>query len=412
MFLPQLTGPYNVGLTTLVHDVSPPRKFGTAKLNGDDHVLEADAVVFNVFYPCDVPAAAKPDGAPWIDQPTHAAVAGTAHFTGVSQWAIWPLTLLYSSRLRIPVFEGAPLLKAKDGRWRVIIFSHGLAGSKTMYSQLVANLASQGYVVLALEHRDRSGMLFTTRDGQPRYYAKPDDIVWDNTDAHKFALRVEQLEFRRFEVYTAFSVLKDLVSGSSSVHKLDGGAIDPSPWSGGINCESEVVLAGHSFGACTLLSILSSPPLEGHEPIPFSQALALDPWFEPLATPGPMPSNWTPDIPLCVIDSEAFTIWKAHLAWAEELVGAWPAHASFFTFPKSKHETFSDVYCMVPFQRKKFESIFAGILSLSHAFVEDRLPDAVKQLDAVPLEIVVEEKKGKTTRSLKGAAGQIIIHRQ
>ncbi len=39
----------------------------------------------------------------------------------------------------------------------MIIFSHGLAGTITTYSQYCRALASEGYLVLAIEHRDGSG---------------------------------------------------------------------------------------------------------------------------------------------------------------------------------------------------------------------------------------------------------------
>ena len=47
--------------------------------------------------------------------------------------------------------QGAALAKA--GRpFPVVIFSHGLAGTRNTYSLFCSELASRGYVVLALEH--------------------------------------------------------------------------------------------------------------------------------------------------------------------------------------------------------------------------------------------------------------------
>ncbi len=56
-----------------------------------------------------------------------------------------------------------------DGvRWPVVIFSHGLAGSRLTYSQYCGELASHGVIVAAVEHRDGSGIktLVRARPGQ------------------------------------------------------------------------------------------------------------------------------------------------------------------------------------------------------------------------------------------------------
>jgi platelet-activating factor acetylhydrolase len=75
------------------------------------------------------------------------------------------------------VYENAPLAtpSAGDKPWPLVLFSHGLAGTRTTYSVLCAHLAAQGRVVLALEHRDGSGPAVFPRGRRPLRYVPPDD---------------------------------------------------------------------------------------------------------------------------------------------------------------------------------------------------------------------------------------------
>ena len=57
---------------------------------------------------------------------------------------------------QFPAYLNTPL-EHPTSKYPMIIFSHGLAGTRTTYSQYCSALASEGYVVLAIEHRDGSG---------------------------------------------------------------------------------------------------------------------------------------------------------------------------------------------------------------------------------------------------------------
>lgn len=74
------------------------------------------------------------------------------------------------------------------------------------------------------------------------------------------------------------------------------------------------------------LSILSNAPPENKLPIPVQKALILDPWLEPLPSPGPIPHQRFDEEPLpriLVINSEKFTLWKGHFERLIEVGKSW-----------------------------------------------------------------------------------------
>ena len=55
---------------------------------------------------------------------------------------------------------------------RPIVFSHGLTAMGTFYIGLMRDLASQGYLVLALNHQDESCTFTTNSKGEELFYKK------------------------------------------------------------------------------------------------------------------------------------------------------------------------------------------------------------------------------------------------
>lgn len=73
----------------------------------------------------------------------------------------------------------------------------------------------------------------------------------------------------------------------------------------------------------TILS--TDPPAGVSAPIPVHKALILDPWLEPIPSPGPRPPQGPGDVlpQLLVINSEKFSLWKDHFARLIGVVQAW-----------------------------------------------------------------------------------------
>lgn len=89
-------------------------------------------------------------------------------------------------------------------------------------SQFCSNLASEGYVVLSLEHRDRSGPAFIDpKSGDEQHYFKIDQVKWETgyVPPDHMPWKVEQLEFRRNEIYEALKAFRATdVAGTIKFH--------------------------------------------------------------------------------------------------------------------------------------------------------------------------------------------------
>ena len=76
---------------------------------------------------------------------------------------VFPLT-----DVRSPALAEAPFYNKKDDnnnsiKFPVVIFSHGLHGHRSVTSSVCCDLASHGYIVAAVEHKDRSACLTFNR---------------------------------------------------------------------------------------------------------------------------------------------------------------------------------------------------------------------------------------------------------
>lgn len=73
------------------------------------------------------------------------------------------------------------------------MFSHGLSGNRNWNSGTCRDLASHGYIVFSIDHRDASSNYTETRDGQGLYYN-------NMNDSHDMEYRSNQLRIREQEL--------------------------------------------------------------------------------------------------------------------------------------------------------------------------------------------------------------------
>ncbi|TPX09275.1 uncharacterized protein E0L32_009467 [Thyridium curvatum] len=328
--------------------------------------------------------------APWLPRPRVRTCKGYAKFFNIPHLPVTAYIALTSMFTKIPATMNAKLAKlrpavddscsdaassddgdgqelgglggggsqdAKDTRFPVIIFSHGLGGSRTCYSSICGELASLGYVVVAMEHRDGSGARTyvnmplgqesqnmeekgvddlkraKTKRQQKRkgYYAVDYIFPKDNaedTSPHNDRgvdkeLRSAQLEMRLAEIEEAFHMLTVINNGhgndveernlrragnaGSKSQGLEG--LIWSDWRERL-CLQNVTMMGHSFGGAATVQALR----RGHDQFPWiGQGVALDCWG-----PATTVSQDRISKPMLFIGSEAFMHWEENFdqIWA------------------------------------------------------------------------------------------------
>lgn len=242
-------------------------------------------------------------------------------------------------------------------RFPLILFSHGLGGTRTAYSTVCGEFASHGFVVAAVEHRDGSGPRSVVNhpktDAGSRGHLEPTarieqkvkdlknnhdlvDFIFPRADKHDInpghtvdqELRNAQVDLRLAEIHEAYQIMQDISAGDgakvaasnvrckgamgSSKAGLDG--IDWSQWRGRLLLDG-VTMIGHSFGATTTVEMLRQTDRHSY----ITQGIVYDIWgmsVRPVSTD----SSRRIRVPVLGINSEAFMYWPENFAVAKSVV--------------------------------------------------------------------------------------------
>lgn len=414
--LPPYTGPYPVGTMEIEVPVATRRHFSYAGVEGR-RLHQLETVLFNLYYPRSYDESKlrakelRSSRQLWLGRPRIKVAEGFARFSGIGKPAI-PV-FLPTLFTKLPAYRNAPLaahwppdgdvktagaqVKRQEGErpegtteepvFPLVMFSHGLGGTRTMYSSICGELASYGFVVCAVEHRDGSGprsfinhrknretengVSTPEAGGQKRDYDvvdylwpvdNPFDTYPNSDEGVERELRDAQIALRLAELEEAYSVVCQIANGNgqdiahqnlrrngyvgSSSIGLDG--VDWTRWKGRIRLD-HVTACGHSFGAATVVDMLRK-----QDRFPYlSQGIIYDTWA---AGVKPLKSEKDGDrihTPLLAVSSEAFTYWRSNYEAIEALVQETmsepdPSPAWLLTLRGTIHMSCSDFPLLYP----------------------------------------------------------------
>jgi platelet-activating factor acetylhydrolase len=256
--------------------------------------------------------------------------------------------------IALPVVESAPVIPTPlEFKFPTMIFSHGLGGTRLAYSQFCGSMAANGMVVIVPEHRDGScPVTFITDSSEPAEdtekvsgdkpkaepgateasaknaaKTKPHERVqveykrYPHIVSRKTAEgRNRQLEIRAWELSLIYSAIAKIDAGNipastemfeADVPKRDGllgslaNKLD-------IRTPGRLVLAGHSFGAATMIHLMKTVFYESQIPITDPQI------FIPASTSHsetimPLNKQITAETPLVLLDLWCLPMLSKHL---------------------------------------------------------------------------------------------------
>ncbi|XP_060947628.1 platelet-activating factor acetylhydrolase isoform X1 [Limanda limanda] len=300
-----------------------------------DHTTQG--TFFRLFYPCqETEKAEKPD---WV--PCKEYFNGLADFMKINRTISEKIFNYLFGSFKVPAYLDAPF--KSNEKCPVVIFSHGLGAFRTLYSAVCAELASQGFIVASVEHRDESASATfyfredtaseAAKDNVPKASAQ-DGLVreWMYYRAlqhgeSEFTLRNKQVKQRADECIRALDKLTEINSGIE-VHNVLQSQFDWTTLENSMDL-CRIAAIGHSFGGATVIETLCKE-------VKFKCGVALDAWMFPLD------EEIFPRVrqPLFFINSEKFQ-WAGNISRMRKLDSA-VLHRKMITIRGTVHQSFPD----------------------------------------------------------------------
>ncbi|KAM4693966.1 platelet-activating factor acetylhydrolase isoform 1-T2 [Discoglossus pictus] len=253
--IPPGKGPHRVGCTDLM----------------SDHTIQGSFL--RLYYPCS--DIGEYEDATWI--PRREYYLGLADTLRLNRTLVDYIFSYYFGSVKCPAKWNAPFKPGEQ--YPLVIFSHGLGAFRTLYAAVCIGLASQGFVVAAVEHRDESASatyyLREKSSSEPCDVSEPLEEVWVYNRTLKpgeqeFPLRFEQVKKRADECLRALDLLVDINNGKEVTNALESN-FDWSLLKNSIDIQ-KIAVAGHSFGAASAIKALGRDSR-------FRCGIAMDAWM-------------------------------------------------------------------------------------------------------------------------------------
>lgn len=309
--IPAPTGPYKVGTATWQF-TDPNRTDPYAPEPNQQRI-----VVLQAWYPAEVAPGMRP--APWCPSIDIFGPA-IAHKFGLPSFLLNHLKIVQSNSY--PNAE----VKAQEGGWPVVVYSHGWTGFRTIALDEVEALASQGYIVFAPDHL-YGAMASVLKDGTPilnNPKAMPPD---EPKDARQVGIEL------LVETYAG-----DLRFVLDTLEKMNSGDKE-SAFKGKLDL-AKLGLFGHSTGGGAVYEVAATDPR-------VKALFGYDTWTEPIS----------PEIRAKPLSIPFYSLRSAQ--WAErddakatilrELIAQAKAPAYDYYIADSKHADFTLMPILSPF---------------------------------------------------------------
>ncbi|XP_053140042.1 platelet-activating factor acetylhydrolase [Hemicordylus capensis] len=310
--IPEGKGPYSVGCTDLMTGDSTQGSF------------------LRLFYPSQNDTSSEETI--WIPKKEY--YHGLSDFLNIYRTLGELIFAYYVGSVKCPAKWNAAF--KPEEKYPLIVFSHGLGAFRTIYSAVCIEMASRGFVVASVEHRDQSSSATYYYTKKPALEAKGDASVLHKewiyyrklkADDDEVSLRRQQVQQRADECIRALDLMLNINCGKQVVNLLPlnfnwtllKNSIDP----------QRIAVMGHSFGAATAIETLSKD-------VRFKCGIALDAWMLPLC------DEVYPRVhqPLLFINSEKFQ-WPSNILEMKKLDSR-DRERKMITIKGSVHQSFPD----------------------------------------------------------------------